>query len=154
MSQYKLESYIITEADIPPEADLSSPMCAVKANGTANNLIALITVMTAIGVLLLIIVATTAYFCWKKRMKVQEVICAENSNLRSWSHCHDHEHQQPTTDVIISSEVIVGLYNGFMFIIQILTKNIYSSLLKDKQQFYKYQRIIMKRIVISWKNNS
>ena len=59
-------------------------------------------------------------------MKVQGINFVNNSDLQSWSHHHDHEHQQPTTDVIVSSEVILGLYNGFMFIIQILTKNIYS----------------------------
>ena len=80
-------------------------MCAEKVYETLyNDHAVLIAVVTAIGVVLFVIVVITlivAYFCWKRKMKVQKINFARNNNLQSmsWSQRHDHEYQQPTADV-------------------------------------------------------
>jgi hypothetical protein len=83
-------------------------MCAEKNNyatlDTVNDNVVLIATMTAIGVVLIfmvIIVLTliAAYFCWKRRVKMQDINFTKKNNLQSWLHHHDHEHQQSSTDV-------------------------------------------------------
>ena len=81
-------------------------MCAEKNYGTldtVNDNIVLIGITTAIGVMLIIIIVVlsliVAYFYWKRRVKVQEMNFTKSSNLQSWTHHHDHGHQQPSTDV-------------------------------------------------------
>ena len=85
-------------------------MCAEKNYGTldtVNDDLVLIAVTISIGVLLIFIVIIVlllivAYFCWKRRVKVQEINFTKNNNLLSWSHHHDHGHQEPSTDVSYS----------------------------------------------------
>ena len=82
-------------------------MCAEKNYGTldtVNNNVVLIAVTTSIGVVLIFIVIVIlsliiAYFGWKRRVKVQEINFTKSNNLQSWSHHHNHEHQEPSTDV-------------------------------------------------------
>ena len=82
-------------------------MCAEKNYGTldtVNNNVVFIAVTTAIGVVLIFIVIVVlslivAYFGWKRWVKVQEMNFTMNNNLQSWSHHHDHGHQDPSTDV-------------------------------------------------------
>ena len=72
-----------------------------------NDRVVLIAITTTIGVVLFVIVVitlTVAYFCWKKRIK--------NNDLRLWSHRHDHEHQPPgAANVIVNYVALLGFYN-------------------------------------------
>ena len=88
-------------------------MCAEKNYGTLETVNDNI-VLTAVGavpifIVIIVLSLIVAYFCWKQRVKVQEINFTKNNNLQSWSHHHNHEHQEPSTDVsdynIASSEL-------------------------------------------------
>ena len=101
---------ITTETDNPVDPELVSPMCAEKNYGTldtVNNDVILIAITTAIGVVLIFIIIVVlslivAYFCWKRRIKVQKINFTKKNNLQSWSHHHNHEHQEPSTESDVS----------------------------------------------------